>query len=85
MSSGELSQMCMFLEIIKQADRIHKTSGDVCGIVLIDEIGAGTDPDEGSALALAIIEKLLETPADAALLPRRDAAAKTRRKKRGLD
>lgn len=38
MSSGELSQMCMFLEIIKQADRIHKTSEDVCGMVLIDEI-----------------------------------------------
>ncbi|MBQ0099819.1 MAG: endonuclease MutS2, partial [Firmicutes bacterium] len=29
-------------------------------LVLIDEIGAGTDPEEGSALALAIIEKLLE-------------------------
>ncbi len=29
-------------------------------LVLIDEIGAGTDPDEGSALALAIIKKLLD-------------------------
>ena len=28
-------------------------------LVLIDEIGAGTDPEEGSALALAIIKKLL--------------------------
>ncbi|MBE5757249.1 MAG: endonuclease MutS2 [Clostridiales bacterium] len=28
-------------------------------LVLIDEIGAGTDPDEGAALGLAIIEKLL--------------------------
>ncbi|MBP5307631.1 MAG: endonuclease MutS2, partial [Clostridia bacterium] len=29
-------------------------------LVLLDEIGAGTDPDEGGALAQAIIEKLLE-------------------------
>lgn len=30
-------------------------------LVLIDEIGAGTDPEEGSALALAIIQKLLDS------------------------
>lgn len=29
-------------------------------LVLIDEIGAGTDPEEGCALALAIIEQLIE-------------------------
>ncbi|MCI6733599.1 MAG: endonuclease MutS2 [Clostridiales bacterium] len=29
-------------------------------LVLIDEIGAGTDPEEGSAIARAVIEKLLE-------------------------
>lgn len=29
-------------------------------LVLIDEIGAGTDPEEGSALALSLIEKLLD-------------------------
>lgn len=30
-------------------------------LVLLDEIGAGTDPEEGSGLALAIIEKLLSS------------------------
>jgi len=30
------------------------------GLVLLDEIGRSTDPQEGSALSLAIIEKLLE-------------------------
>lgn len=30
-------------------------------LVLLDEIGAGTDPEEGSALALAIISKMLES------------------------
>ena len=29
-------------------------------LVLLDEIGAGTDPEEGSALALSIIKRLLE-------------------------
>ncbi len=28
-------------------------------LILLDELGAGTDPDEGSALALAVIEELL--------------------------
>jgi DNA mismatch repair protein MutS2 len=32
---------------------------DEKSLVLLDELGAGTDPEEGSALALSIIEKLL--------------------------
>ncbi len=41
--------------IIDIIDKVDKK-----GLVLLDELGAGTDPEEGSALALAIIEKLLE-------------------------
>lgn len=41
--------------VIKITENIDKNS-----LVLIDEIGAGTDPDEGSALARAIIERLIE-------------------------
>lgn len=32
-------------------------------LILLDEIGAGTDPEEGSALALAVIKRLLEREA----------------------
>ena len=41
--------------VIKITENIDENS-----LVLIDEIGAGTDPDEGSALARAIIERLID-------------------------
>lgn len=45
------SHVINLIEIVNKADRNS--------LVLIDEIGAGTDPDEGSALAKSIIVELL--------------------------
>ena len=38
MSSGELALLCLFVEILKQTDKIGKTISNISGIVLIDEI-----------------------------------------------
>ncbi len=46
------SHMTNLIDIINKVDEKS--------LILIDEIGAGTDPEEGSALALAIIKKLLD-------------------------
>jgi DNA mismatch repair protein MutS2 len=49
------SHMSNIVSILKQADRDS--------LVLLDELGAGTDPQEGSALARAIIGHILEVGA----------------------
>ncbi len=47
-----------FSSHIKNLIEIVEEAGDKT-LVLIDEIGAGTDPDEGSALAKSILEELI--------------------------
>ncbi|MEK7386673.1 MAG: endonuclease MutS2, partial [candidate division NC10 bacterium] len=46
-----------FSAFVKQVCRVLAEAGDH-SLVLLDELGAGTDPDEGAALAQAILEEL---------------------------
>ncbi len=48
-----------FSAFVKQVRAVLETAGER-SLVLLDELGAGTDPDEGAALAQAILETLAE-------------------------
>ena len=53
------SHMTQIIKLLQRLEAQHRAEpGSVDALVLLDEIGAGTDPTEGSALARAILEEL---------------------------
>lgn len=59
--SSHMTQIVKILQRVAAHERRHKRKGvdaPVNALVLLDEVGAGTDPTEGAALAQAIIEQL---------------------------
>jgi DNA mismatch repair protein MutS2 len=61
--SSHMTHIIAILDALDQAARSARP--DVCldALVLLDELGAGTDPTEGAALARAIIERILDSGA----------------------
>jgi DNA mismatch repair protein MutS2 len=53
------SHMTQIIKVLQRLEAQHRRDpGSVNALVLFDELGAGTDPTEGSALARAILEEL---------------------------
>jgi DNA mismatch repair protein MutS2 len=58
--SSHLTRIIETLRAVEAARRAAPADGLLPVLVLVDELGAGTDPDEGSALARSILTYLLD-------------------------
>lgn len=60
--SSHMTHIIAILRALDETANDHQQR-DAAALVLFDELGAGTDPTEGAALARAIIERVLESGA----------------------
>lgn len=58
--SSHMTNIIRILRTLNAIAETAPTSGHLSALVLLDELGAGTDPVEGAALARAIVERLLD-------------------------
>ncbi len=58
--SSHMTNIIRILRALEAAQANWQSTEPLAALVLLDELGAGTDPVEGAALARAIIERLLE-------------------------
>ncbi len=55
------SHMTQIIKIVSRISTVQRQGRAVNTLVLLDEIGAGTDPSEGAALAMSLLEWLHQT------------------------
>ncbi len=53
--SGHIKRLARILQAVEASP-----TASINGVVLLDELGAGTDPDEGSALAIALLRHMAD-------------------------
>ena len=58
--SGHIRRIGRILTALDQLNHDSNNSSLVSSLVLLDEVGAGTDPSEGSALAIALLKTLAD-------------------------